>query len=423
MVPPHQDEFWRLRISGLVLVSSLFLPGIAFAQLSTGAAALFLGPSPRTEALGRQCTAVFWGPFPDFWSNPALLGYHAGLGYEWTRLQLVPSLADDVFFRSNRLTIGGWGVALSLSGVPFENAGGILLDYGENVFTDPEGNVIGTFHSYDEVNSWGVGINGVEFVESLRSRGSFYPLSRYFDVSFGYTHKNVEVDLLPETPGRPAIRDEIGTNDYGFAGRLTPYNTIDHTGSFSELDATIGLRLDLSAGWGRINDESETIQPGSNPDPVVRMENMGLAVRGSVGLPKQILADLDSKGVGWLGEALSPLLALGFNWDNSQDTYVVEEGGAKREGLLLASQGWELTLLNVVSIRRGEYDAWDGPLDDFTTADRSTSGWGLALDVPGIGGVHYDRATVEIPAAGLADHEPTAFGFWVDPIGLWNVIK
>ncbi len=145
---------------------------------------LFLAPSARTEALGGHSTAVFWGPFPDMWSNPALLGYHRGLRYEWTSTQLAADFTDDVFFRSNRLTLGGWGAAVSLSGVPFPGAGGMLLDFGENTITDIEGNVLATYNPYEEVNSWGIGVNGMELVESLRFDGRSYPLSRYFDVSF-----------------------------------------------------------------------------------------------------------------------------------------------------------------------------------------------------------------------------------------------
>ena len=381
---------------GPLLVTSFAFPGIALGQLSSTASILFRGPSARTEAMGRLSTAVFWGPFPDTWSNPALLGYHRGVRYEWSRTQLVPDFTDDTFFRSNRLTVGGWGIAAELNGVPFPDAGGMLFDVAGD--------------SREEVNSWGVGVNGVELIESLRSDGKVYSLSRYVDGSFGFARKDVRVS-----------DSEVTTHDYGFAVRLTPYNTINHTGVLPALDETIGLRLDISAGWARMNDENETMQFGLDSQPVARMENKGLAVRGSVGMPKQILTDLDSKGAGWLGEALSPLFSLGFNWDNSQETYV-DEGGVESEGLLLPSHGWELTLLNVISVRRGEYDTWNDFQNPIVT-ERSTSGWGLAFDVPGIGGLHYDRAAVEVPAPGLSHHEPTAFGFWVDPIGLWNVFK
>jgi hypothetical protein len=39
-----------------------------------------------------------------------------------------------------------------------------------------------------------------------------------------------------------------------------------------------------------------------------------------------------------------------------------------------------------------------------------------------LGGVYFDRAEVEL-ASGLDNHEPTAFGFWVDPPGLWRALR
>ncbi len=125
---------------------------------------------------------------------------------------------------------------------------------------------------------------------------------------------------MPAIEQLPAIRGDFVTHDYGFAARLTPYNSIDHAGSLPAVDEAVGLRLDISAGWARINDEGETIElpRTSDPDPVIREENQGMAVRGAVGLPKEILSDLETKGAGWLGEALSPLLSLGFNWDNTR---------------------------------------------------------------------------------------------------------
>jgi hypothetical protein len=411
-----------MRITALALAVAIGCPGDAIAQLSSGATVLFLPPSARTEALGRNSTAVFWGEFPDMWSNPALLGYHDGLRYEWGRTQLLPDFTDDWSFTSNRLTLGGWGVAVSLSGVPIPGAGGMLLDYGELRLTDEQGNVLGTYNSYEEVNSWGVGVNGVEFVESILHDDKSYPLSRYFDLSFGFSRKDVHVDFSPATAYSPAARDDIVTHDYGFAARLTPYNSIDHQGSLPAADEAIGLRLDLSGGWAWVNDESETIQVAINSDPVVQVDNRGLAIRGAIGIPKQILSDLETGRRGWLGDALSPLLSLGFNWDDSQESYV-DETGSETDGTRFPSHGWELTLLNVLSVRRGEYYTWSGPPEARSNVERDTSGWGLSFDVPGVGGIHYDRARVELASSDLSDHEPTAFGFWVDPVGLWRVFK
>lgn len=49
------------------------------------------------------------------------------------KTQLVPDLADDVYFTSDLITLGGWGVGLYIAGKPIDGLGGLRLDYGTSV--------------------------------------------------------------------------------------------------------------------------------------------------------------------------------------------------------------------------------------------------------------------------------------------------
>jgi hypothetical protein len=130
---------------------------------------------------------------------------------------------------------------------------------------------------------------------------------------------------------------------------------------------------------------------------------------------------LENDGSGWLAKAFSPLFALSFNWDESQERYTSEDG-SQIEGVEMPSNGWELTILNVLSMRRGEY-AVQPSLMEPMMVDRRTKGWGVSFDVPGVGGFHFDRSRVELATPEFGDHEPTSAGFWINPLALWKTVN
>jgi hypothetical protein len=235
------------------------------------------------------------------------------------------------------------------------------------------------------------------------------------------------VYLFPGDGLTPEIKGHTTTHDHGFLVRLTPYDSIDHEGFLPGLDAAIapladGLRFDLSFGLSKLNDSGETIEwTFGDADPVARIERQGFATRVALALPASVRTDLEARGADWVASALTPILAVGLAWDEEQETYEAA-GGTERRGLELGSHGIEITLFNVLTLRNGEYETWND-FQNIEETTRSTWGWGLGFQVEGLGGVYFDRAQVQSAAAEFSNHEPTTFGFWMDPRGLWRKLR
>lgn len=213
------------------------------------------------------------------------------------------------------------------------------------------------------------------------------------------------------------------THDQGLLVRLTPYDSIDHEGLLPGFDRAIaplasGLRVDLSFGLSWINDAEETIDfTDGDSDPVARVERSGIGLRVAMGLPSSVEDDLAARDVSWLATALTPILSVGLAWDEEKDTYQGADGN-ELEGLKFGAKGVEVTLFNVFSIRSGEYEV---PEEQGRVESRNTWGYGLGFHVPELGGVYFDRGEVSLGNL-FTNNEPTAFGCWVDPAGLWRAL-
>ncbi len=137
-------------------------PSFARAQAAAGAQSTLIDTSIRASGMGRAGVAVFWGGDPNQW-----VGYHQGIRYNYGKTQLVPDLASNVFFRSKVLTVGGFGVGAYMAGKPAKHLGSLRLDYGTNEATDVDGNVIGVFTSFEEIEAFGFGVSVAELMEHL----------------------------------------------------------------------------------------------------------------------------------------------------------------------------------------------------------------------------------------------------------------
>ncbi len=410
---PFRDLVVPAALLAAAIVSSFApIPGLGAVRAAAqspvgGAQSTFIDPSVRSSGMGRAAVAVFWGDDPEDWANPSLLSQRRGVHFEWGRTRLVPDLAPDVHFTSTRLTAGAYGVGISIVGKPWVDVGEDYLDYGKSVATDVDGNIVGTFTSYEEIRSIGFGVSLTTLFENLaRATGGDPPrLSRAVDVSVGHAWKTVYVSFAPASVTLDHRRGagEARTGDTGILARVTPRNTLDADGL---ADAGWGSRVDLSGGWSFLNDDGATISyiDVAQADPIIRDSRLGLGAR--------LLLDHAPEGERtWRSELTSPLPSFGATWERSRYSWRSRqyEGSVNRWGA-------EVVFANVVSLRGGYVHDPTGTIEDFTW------GFGAGFTYRGAFGVRYDFASV--PQSKYLDrvtrHGVTAF---VDPLRLWTGLR
>jgi len=379
----------------------------------SGAQSLLLDASVRASGMGRASNAVFWGDCPNYWSNPALLASEKGIKYGWGRTQLFPELAEDVFFTTKRLTVGWWGIGLLAAGRPLKSLGGTRLDYGVSIATDVDGNELARFTSYEETRSLGAAVSLLELAgHALTSTGvRAPPLSRFGDVSIGWTEKKTHVFLAATglTPTGFQVSGDVTTHDSGILVRATPYNAIDYPGLLPAVDRVLRARVDVSYGGSTqsFNDPRIGYAP-SGSSPVARVQRKGWAAHVALSFSSRAEEALRSRRLGWLPAWVSPLLSWGKAWDR-EVPMVLDPASGHVPGKRAEKSGWEMTIANIYSIRKGQID------DPAAFVEGTTSGWSLGLHVKNLAGLCYDRAT--IPQAGfLKPAHRKALTLYVNPI-------
>lgn len=133
----------RIALGGalLLLILGLWPSGPLFAQSTSGAASLLITPGARADGMGRAFVALPTDATANWW-NPAALALQEGRVVSLMHAQLVPDLADDVYYENigYSMHLPGWGgVGLSF----------IYLGYGKSMATDEEGEELGYFTSYE----------------------------------------------------------------------------------------------------------------------------------------------------------------------------------------------------------------------------------------------------------------------------------
>jgi hypothetical protein len=389
-------------LSLLALMFTLVQPSTAAAQSESGAQSTFIDPSIAASGMGKAAVAVFWSDDPDDWANPSLLGYHRGVRYSYGRTQLVPDLAEDVFFTTNRFTVGVGGIGVSLAGKPVKGLGGLRLDYGVSEATDVNGNVVGEFSSFEDIRQIGVGINVFQALESfLGANGGNAPdISRHVDLSLGHAWKTVVVDLAPAsvTLDQLSGRGEATEKDRGALLRLTPFGARSRYADAASPRA----RLDLAGAFSQRNYDDTKISytDVSQSDPIVEERLIGGSARLSLPLP----------GVsGLAGRVLTPEISLGAAWDQAR----YYEGDARLAHETINRTGQEVTLLGVVSLRHGYIDDKSG------TIHGDTWGVGAGLQYRGMFGARYDWARVP-QSIYLKDVTRNGSSVFIDPYRIWH---
>lgn len=382
----------------------------------TSAQVLFLDPSIASSGRGRASTAAFWEDGPDHWANPALLAYHRGVRYEWGETELVPDLTDGVFYRTHRVSVGAYGLAVATAGRPYDGLGRQRLDYGESRVTDNSGHVIGSFRSREDVGMLAAAASAGELLAGFAPgvRVADLPVVRFADVAVGYADLTVESDLAPPIDGLGDGRGRFDTSMWGFFARATPLDPA-HPWVSPRFARVLPLRLDLAFGISDLNGDHDALVFDVDPVAVARMQRRGWSTHLSLGLPAAARHALRTGGAGWLGEVIQPLLRWGYAWDRPRMSLRDPDTGEVESGPRFEEQGWEVTVLNLVTLRRGRVEDWGGQ----RFGHGKTEGWGFGLELGTLGGFRYDEATTP-QSEGLADVHRKGVSVWLDPVAIWR---
>jgi hypothetical protein len=354
-------------IAALVAAASCFNTS-AHAQPGVS---LDLDPSIRASGMGRASGAVFWDA-TNAWANPALLGYQKGIRYEWGRTALVPDLASTVSFETETWKFGAGGLGFSASGNP---VGRTQLDFGQG-----EGG--------EDVESWGFGVNAFELTEALvrLAGGHMRRFARVADVSFGMNSKHLDASLGPDLSGSATA------HDYGLLARIT---ALDHHAD----NGGVPMRLDLSYGYSVLSYDDAFLFGSS----VSRHHRSAYAGRTTIDWRQS--ANPRDAFVGWLRTGFAPIAALSFAYDT--DRITAGDNNSPYATYDTKGRGSEVTLLNCVSFRVGQYTDKEGDIDG------QTWGWSAGLPFGRGAGVRYDWASVP-EAAGLTDVHRHGITAWLD---------
>jgi hypothetical protein len=373
---------WEVRLLFALAFLSLAFAGSPAAAQGT-ARSMDIDGSAISSAMGGASAAVFWSAEPNYWANPALLGYYRGVRYQYARSQLVPGLATDVILTSDRVTLGAYGVGLEV--------GRTKLDYG-----DPD-------DSYEKVGAIAVGASLAGLLGAALPGSPAAALGEHLDLAVGFARKDVEMMI---GPGREA---EASGNPYDVGVLLR--GGLD-LGALGDAVAPVRLEAGLGAAVLNFNDVEFTFLNEDESSPPSRLRRLGGSVRLAVGLPAAWSGPgLPARTAAFL-RGLDPLVSVGLAYDDEH----VQAGDESDFGYDATHFGAELALLNMLSVRVGHVTDREGGIEDAT--------WGVGFNLPiaGVAGARYDYA--EYPqSSSLPDVKRHTASFFVDPIALWRTTQ
>jgi len=367
---PHPRAFFK----------ALALSGLLIATRAQAQGSLAIDPSVISAGMGGASSAAAWSAEPNYWANPALLGYYDGVRWQWGRTRLIPDLASDVHYTTNRITLGYGGLGIESAGP----VGGMRLDFGSSIGTDPSGNPTGPIDAFEGTDALGFGVSLANLASSILAlNGSELPdVARHLDVALGYARKHVDSQLAPGFTTSTTAHDRGLLLRGQVGGPAPPGGT--------------GVRFDASYSRAELSYDQDVTSP--------RMDRDGVAMRLAIEHP------LSSGGADtWyrrsLMRALQPVLALGYAYDQEQ------VGPGIFGGYTVKHHGVELTMLNVLSLRFGHVEDRVGDIDG------ATFGYGVALPVGDFAGARYDFAQYP-ESSNLSDLHRHSFSIFMNALAL-----
>ncbi len=388
------------RAPALAACAALLLALVApIAARAQGAGrSMDIDTSVRALGMGGTSAGVAWGD-AELWGNVASLARVRGVHWEHGRAQLVPGLAADVVFRTNRLLVGGEGFGASLFGVPGE-PDGVRLDYGLSEQVDINGNLISTFAAFETVRGWAAGASASGVAGLLaRDRAPAW-LGPGLDVALGVARKRTLIHLAPASLSGEA---SATTWDWGLQARVSPIDLVAATATEPPALAEWAV-CDVGLGYGVVNAAGGdfVFVNEDQSSPATRIRRRGAALRVGAHVPRTGL----SGALATLCEGLDPLVCVTVAIDHEE----VGAGSSSRT-YDVDHDGFEIAVANVLFIRRGHWADYAGDIDG------ETQGWGVGLPLGPWAGWRYEESTVpQAKDSGLPDVKHVGWTAWIDPL-------
>ena len=367
------------------LACLVLLPAAARAQ-GTGRS-MDLDPSVLSSGMGGASTAVWWNAEPNYWANPALLGYYRGLRWQTAHTRLVPDVPQDVTFKTGRVTIGGAGIGYEIAGHPIDGIGGLDVDYGDQT-------------SSERIEASGLGVSLSLLTTSILGyTGQNAPrFLRHFDVAGGYARKFTDVVLGPGASDAEVSHDWGMLARGGFGGSYTGNNDAGP--------------LSLEAGYAHsvLNYDDVTFDFGAGGSSAPsRIRRDGVSAR----LAYDSYSGRNPAGspmFSALMRGFAPIATLGFAYD-----WANFSAGGSPPSDDTKQWGVEITLINVLTLRGGHVRDVAGDIDDYSF------GIGVALPLTEYAGARYDFASYP-EAKGFSDVKRNSVSVWLNPIALHRAL-
>ncbi|HHI87453.1 MAG TPA: hypothetical protein ENK03_00735 [Candidatus Cloacimonetes bacterium] len=317
-----------------------------------------INPSATTIAFGNESgTAYIWGNNPlNSWSNPALLAYNDCLSWGWSRDPWFEDIIGGMYVNSSYLSYANQDFGILIPTINASSKFGTTCDYGEQTAYDSNGNLVGTFNSYETCSRFAIAKKLFHY-NILRNKGN----SDSFTLSAGYDFRYIFSNLCPIVID--SLDREIGhgtMHGLGFLGHYIHNQRLSSKNSFLIFEAT--------AGYYQMNLFKSELSYPSATWPLPYGNRLG--VTGKVSYNFENIASIP---IPFLQENISICYVY--------DTQKLGEWESEW------SSGFEFGFFNTLFLRWGEYHDEQGHIEG------NTSGVGIKLNFNNVVNFEYNYAT------------------------------
>jgi len=361
----------------LLLILLILLTADSQVKAVSEAAVLFLliQPSLRANGMAGASVATSQHSPLSVSFNPAHVGFSGfersvNLEFYPSKTNWLPGLNIDGLTYDAKALVVGYDLRRVHQKLPISIGFAytkVNINLGEQIITDETGpDPIATFNSSENVDVWSVGV----------------AIDYYIKAGLGLNFKNIESNLAPLSPGLEIGTGSATANAHDF-GILVQLPIIEIVSKLTKNPYTIGNNFQpfVVPGFGfsksNIGDEI-TYVDAAQADPLPRVARMGVSLY---------------TGIAYRNEN-THLRIFSFEWSSEAEDLLVKrdesgrityEGGvgeidfmenvlkSNANANVINSRGWELSVLNIISIRQGRYKDPGGKVF------YDTSGFGISF--------------------------------------------